>query len=52
MQEMFNNPNRQLSMPTMKGQLQRKMWSDKESQGDHSTYSNEASNEMQIRRMF
>jgi hypothetical protein len=32
----FNNPDRQLSMPAMKGQLQRKMWSDKVSQGDHS----------------
>jgi hypothetical protein len=36
MQKMFNSPNRQLSMPTMKGQSQRKMWSDKVSQGDHS----------------
>ena len=36
MREMFNSPNRQLSMPAMKGQLQRKLWSDKVSQGDHS----------------
>lgn len=45
MQKMFNSPNRQLSMPAMKGQLQRKMWSDKGSQGDHSKDGKEAKTE-------
>ena len=48
MQEMLNNPNRKLSMPVMKGQLQRKMWSDKVSQGEHSKEGNEAKTEFSL----